>query len=99
MDKKNLFTIHSLATKFFLNYILLFLILITILFSTVIGSIYLIFSQYSIPLITSDEVYDNVKIYGIEKGFSESKLPESAYIELLNKNLVVKEQYNSIHKV
>ncbi|MCT4594410.1 MAG: HAMP domain-containing histidine kinase [Anaeromicrobium sp.] len=99
MDKKKFFTIHSLATKFFLNYILLFIILIAILFSTVVGSIYLIFRQYSIPLITSEEVYANVENYGIEKGFSKSNLPDNAYIELLDKNLVVKNQYNSIHKV
>lgn len=89
----------KLSVQFFVNYMLLFLLLILIGLAAAGGSFAYIYNHLDLAALDFDisEVYKDVTALGLEEAFLKAELPPSSYIELIDSNLVVLDQYNSIH--
>ncbi len=89
----------KLSVQFFLNYMLLFLLLVLIGLVAIGGSFAYIYSQMDLAALDFDvsEVYKDIETSSLEQAFLKAKLPPSSYIEIIDSNLTVLDQYNSIH--
>ncbi|CAH2211762.1 sensor histidine kinase [Tepidibacter aestuarii] len=89
----------NISTKLFLNYLLLFIILVFILILSFAGCMVYIEKQ---DMGTIDDVdmvslYENIHKYGMDRACEREGIKDNSYIELLDENLKVIDQYNSRH--
>ena len=89
----------NISTKLFLNYLFLFVILVFILIFSFAGGISYIAKQNmgTIDDVDMESLYENIYEYGIERACKTEGIKKNSYVELLDENLKVIEQYNSVH--
>lgn len=89
----------KLSVQFFLNYMLLFLLLVLIGLAAVGGSFAYIYQHLDLASLDFDiaEIYQDIESGGLEEAFRKAGLPQDSYIELIDGDLTVLEQVNSVH--
>ena len=87
----------SISAQFFLNYIVLFFLLILIIAATsYIGFLY-IDRHVELYNVDMEKLSDDIHSMGIYSACSKHKIPEDSYIEVLDNNFKITNSYNSIH--
>ncbi|WP_099191760.1 sensor histidine kinase [Tepidibacter mesophilus] len=89
----------NISTKLFLNYLFLFVILVFILIFSFVGGIGYIEKQDmgTIDDVDMERLYENIYKYGINKSCETEGIKDNSYVELLDENLRVIDEYNSVH--
>ncbi|MCT4509536.1 MAG: HAMP domain-containing histidine kinase [Tepidibacter sp.] len=89
----------NISTKLFLNYLFLFVIVVFILiFSSVGGTFYIQkHNKGTIDYVDMESLYENIYEYGIDGACKSEGIKDTSYVELLDENLKVLEEYNSVH--
>ncbi len=89
----------NIYTKLFLNYLFLFIILIFILIFSFAGGMTYIEKQDmgTIDDVDMESLYENIYRHGINKACETERIKDNSYVELLDENLKVIDQYNSRH--
>ncbi|WP_243292024.1 HAMP domain-containing sensor histidine kinase [Bacillus sp. FJAT-47783] len=90
----------SITKQFFTNYALLFFILLSLVGVTSIANYIYVESMYEeVDDDFVENIYVDMKTFGIEEAFSLSGLPSNAYIEYISPENKVLAQYNSDHPI
>ncbi|MDX8342610.1 HAMP domain-containing sensor histidine kinase [Rossellomorea sp. YZS02] len=90
----------SITKQFFINYSLLFIILL------VVGTFTLLANYVYVETVYEDldqdflqGVYEDAKKDGMKEAFTKNELPDHAYLELVSTGYEVTDQFNSPHKI
>ncbi|WP_432663090.1 HAMP domain-containing sensor histidine kinase [Wukongibacter baidiensis] len=89
----------SISVQLFLNYLFLFVLLVLVLILTLAISSYSIKNYYDSNGMNLTSIDEHIDSYGPEKTFEMHKLAEGSYIEILDSELTVIDQYNSTHSI
>ncbi|WFD10159.1 HAMP domain-containing sensor histidine kinase [Tepidibacter hydrothermalis] len=89
----------NISTKLFLNYLFLFVIVVFILiFSFAGGMTYIAkHNKGTIDDVDMESLYENIYEHGIDRACKIEGIKDNSYIELLDENLTVLDEYNSVH--
>jgi len=87
--------------QFLLNYLFLFLVLIIIGIGLFSLSLYILSDRYDLGSLDFDisKIYTELKSNDLDYAYLNSNLPKGSYIEIIDDNLVVQSQVNSIHSI
>ncbi|KDR94721.1 Signal transduction histidine kinase [Peptoclostridium litorale DSM 5388] len=87
----------SISTQFFLNYMVLFFLLILIIAATsYIGFLY-IDRHVELYSVDMEKLSDDIHSMGIYSACAKHGIPEDSYVEILDNNFKITDSYNSIH--
>ncbi|WP_078380038.1 sensor histidine kinase [Sutcliffiella halmapala] len=90
----------SIKKQFFVNYTLLFIILLLLGIVTLIANTIYVESVYEdLDQEYLKELYEDVQVLGMKKAFQKNALPERSYLEYVSNDYTVLDQYNSPHEV
>jgi len=89
----------SISTQLFINYIFLFILLIVVLSLAVFYGFKHMENSFGMFFKDASDIAENIDTYGLQGAYKTSKLPVGSYIELLDSDQRVIDQYKSIHSI
>ncbi|MCA1063854.1 HAMP domain-containing sensor histidine kinase [Rossellomorea sp. AcN35-11] len=90
----------SITKQFFINYTLLFIILLGVGTFTLVANFVYVESVYEdLDQDFLKGTYEDAKKLGMEAAFKKNELPDHAYLEIISSDYKVTDQFNSPHEV
>ncbi|WP_052504529.1 HAMP domain-containing sensor histidine kinase [Rossellomorea aquimaris] len=90
----------SITRQFFINYALLFIIILGVgTFTLVANFVYVETVYEDLDQDFLQGTYEDAKKWGMKEAFKKNELPDHAYIEIVSTDYKVVQQFNSPHKI